>query len=208
MSRKGYFIIKRAFDIIVSLFAILILSPIALIVFLIVAVGDVKSTVLFKQERIGKNASPFYIYKFRTMRADAEESGPALCHCDGNGNPVDVRLTVCGRFLRRYHLDELPNFWNVLIGDMSLVGPRPERKYYVDKIMERNPRYAELFQIRPGLTSNATICNGYTDSMEKMLVRLDSDLQYMREMSMTTDLLIIVKTVKYLTRISTAKCID
>ena len=116
------------------------------------------------------------------MRMDAEQGGPALC-----GGASDDRLTKVGRFLRQHHLDELPQLWNVLRGDMSFIGYRPERKYYIDQIMERNPRYRYLYQIRPGVTSYATLYNGYTDTLEKMLTRLDLDLYYLRNHSVLFD---------------------
>lgn len=117
---------------------------------------------------------------------------------DGNprlSNSKDERQTTIGKYLRKHHLDELPQLWNVLKGDMSIVGPRPEREYYIKQIMERNPRYNELFQIRPGLTSYATLHNGYTDTMEKMLTRLDMDLYYLEHQSIWLDLSIIIQTV-------------
>ena len=116
------------------------------------------------------------------MRLDAEQGGPALYSGDS-----DDRLTKVGRFLRQHHLDELPQLWNVLRGDMSFIGYRPERQYYIDQIMERNPRYRYLYQIRPGVTSYATLYNGYTDTLEKMLTRLDLDLYYLRNHSVLFD---------------------
>ena len=108
----------------------------------------------------------------------------------------DSRQTKIGKFLRKHHLDELPQLWNVLKGDMSFVGPRPERKYYIEKIIEHNPKYVELYQVRPGLTSYATLYNGYTDTMEKMLRRLELDLNYLEHKSLWTDLSIMAQTVK------------
>lgn len=120
---------------------------------------------IFKQERIGRFGKPFYIYKFRSMRLDAEKFGPALYK-----GGEDSRLTKIGKILREHHLDELPQLWNVFVGDMAFIGPRPERKFYIDQIMERDPRYRFLYQIRPGVTSYATLYNGYTDTMEKCSV--------------------------------------
>ncbi len=133
---------------------------------------------IFRQERIGRFGRPFNIYKFRSMTVDAEKNGPQLC-----SHKKDERLTRIGKFLRKHHLDELPQLWNVLCGDMSFIGPRPERKFYIDQIMERDPRYKNLYQIRPGVTSYATLYNGYTDTMEKMLRRLDMDLYYLEHRS-------------------------
>ena len=129
------------------------------------------------------------IYKFRTMIVDAEKDGrPVLEQTD------DPRLTPFGKMLRKRHLDELPQIWNVLRGDMSFVGYRPERKYFIDKIMEHNPDYALLYVSRPGVTSNATLYNGYTDTMDKMLRRLDMDLDYLRNRTIALDLKIIFET--------------
>jgi lipopolysaccharide/colanic/teichoic acid biosynthesis glycosyltransferase len=145
--------------------------------------------VIYKQERIGRFGRPFDIYKFRSMRLDAETDGPALYSGDD-----DPRLTKVGGFLRKHHLDELPQLWNVFIGDMAFVGYRPERKYYIDKIIEVDPRYAYLYQIRPGVTSYATLKNGYTDSLDKMLRRLEFDLYYLRHRSWWFDIKILFNT--------------
>ena len=123
------------------------------------------------------------------MRLDAEKKGPAL-YAGGK----DKRLTKIGKFLREHHLDELPQLWNVFCGDMSFIGPRPERKFYIDKIMERDPRYRFLYQIRPGVTSYATLYNGYTDTIEKMLRRLRYDLFYLQHRSWWLDFKILIKT--------------
>ena len=122
------------------------------------------------------------------MKLNAEESGPMLYSVN------DDRLIRIGSFLRSHHLDELPQMWNVLKGDMSFVGPRPERKYFIDKIMEHDPRYALLYQLRPGITSYATLYNGYTDNMEKMLRRLEHDLYYLEHNSLWFDTKILFKT--------------
>ncbi len=126
------------------------------------------------------------------MRANAEEEGPLLCNADGG--KADDRVTPVGKFLRAHHLDELPQLWNVFRGDMSFVGYRPERKYYIDKIMEHDPRYEQLYEIRPGVTSYATLYNGYTDTMEKMLRRLELDLYYLRHQSLWFDCKILFLT--------------
>ena len=128
------------------------------------------------------------------MRIDAEKKGPSLF----NGEENDPRLTKVGRFLRRHHLDELPQLWNVLKGDMSFVGPRPERAFYIRQIEKKDPRYYMLYQIRPGVTSYATLYNGYTDTIEKMLTRLQYDLDYLEHRSWSLDLTIILKTCLYI----------
>jgi lipopolysaccharide/colanic/teichoic acid biosynthesis glycosyltransferase len=125
------------------------------------------------------------------MRVDAERFGPQLSH---SGGQRDSRLTRVGRFIRAHHIDELPQLWNVLRGDMSFIGPRPERKYFIDQIMEYDSRYTYLYQIRPGVTSYATLYNGYTDTMEKMLRRLEFDLFYLRHRSMWFDIKILCNT--------------
>ena len=180
MTLLGY-AFKRGFDIVLSALLLILFSPLIGLCALAIYIEDGKP-VIYRQERIGKNGKPFNILKFRSMRMDAEQGGPALC-----GGASDDRLTKVGRFLRQHHLDELPQLWNVLRGDMSFIGYRPERQYYIDQIMERNPRYRYLFQIRPGVTSYATLYNGYTDTLEKMLTRLDLDLYYLRNHSVLFD---------------------
>lgn len=182
--------IKRTFDIMVSLLGLLFLSPVFLYVYIRLRAQN-DGPVIFSQERIGKGGKPFMIYKYRTMRVNSEENDtPQLAQ------ESDSRLTPAGKFLREHHLDELPQLWNVLIGDMSFVGPRPERKYFIDKIMQHNPDYELLYQIRPGITSMATIYNGYTDTMEKMLIRLQMDLDYLKKRSLLYDLKIVFTTAK------------
>ena len=181
MTRAGH-AVKRVFDVSLSGFLLLLFSPLIGLCALAVKLED-GSPVIYRQERIGKNGKPFDILKFRSMRTDAEASGsPALY-----AGEEDPRLTRVGRFLRAHHLDELPQLWNVFRGDMSFIGYRPERQYYIDQIMERNPRYRYLYQIRPGVTSYATLYNGYTDTLEKMLTRLDLDLYYLRNHSVLFD---------------------
>lgn len=180
--------IKRAADIICALIGMVLLSPVMALIALSLKIQH-NGPVLFSQVRIGLHGRPFVIYKFRTMSSEAENEGPRLiAQCDEDSS------TRLERFLRSHHLDELPQLWNVLRGDMSLVGPRPERKYYIDKIMEQDARYALIYQMRPGLTSEATLYNGYTDTMEKMLRRLQMDLHYLRHRSLWTDTKIIIKT--------------
>ena len=180
MTRTGHFF-KRAFDILVSGVLLILFSPVIAICAIAVKLQD-GGEVIFAQERIGRDGKPFKIYKFRSMRPDAEAAGAQLYSGDG-----DPRLTKVGRFLRNHHLDELPQLWNVLKGDMSFIGYRPERQVYIDQIMQHNPRYRYLYQIRPGVTSYATLYNGYTDTMEKMLTRLDLDLYWLRNHSLWFD---------------------
>lgn len=173
--------VKRSFDVLISGVLLLVFSPLMAVCAVAVYREDGKP-VIYRQERMGRGGKVFSILKFRTMRTDAEKAGPALYSGD-----EDPRLTRTGKFLRQHHLDELPQLWNVFRGDMSFVGYRPERDYFIEKIMEANPRYRYLFQLRPGVTSYATLYNGYTDSLEKMLRRLDLDLYYLRNHSLGFD---------------------
>lgn len=180
--------IKRVFDFLVAFVALIVFSPLFIVCYFAVKHED-GGPAIFKQERIGRFGRPFYIYKFRSMRVDAEKNGPALYQ-----HERDTRMTKVGRFLREHHLDELPQLWNVVCGDMSFIGPRPERKFYIDKIMLHDVRYEYLYQIRPGVTSYATLYNGYTDTMEKMLKRLELDLYYLKHRSWWFDITILFKT--------------
>lgn len=180
---------KRLIDFTLALICIVIFSPLMLICAIAIKKED-GFPVIYSQERIGLHGKSFMIYKFRTMRKNAEGSGgPQLMEV-----PNDPRLTRIGNKLRRHHLDELPQLWNVLKGDMAFVGPRPERQFYIDKIMEHDPRYRFLYQIRPGVTSYATLYNGYTDTMDKMLRRLELDLYYLEHRSWWFDAKILFMT--------------
>lgn len=180
---------KRVCDCILAGLSLIVFSPLFALCAAAIRIED-GLPVIYSQERIGLHGKPFNIYKFRSMRIDAEaKDEPQLLEIDG-----DTRLTHVGRFLRDHHLDELPQLWNVVKGDMALIGPRPERKYYIDQIVKRDPRYFYLYQIRPGVTSYATLYNGYTDTMEKMLKRLELDLYYLEHRSWWFDFKILVKT--------------
>ena len=180
--------VKRIGDCLIAGILLIVFFPLFLICYIAVKRED-GGPAIFKQERIGRFGRPFYIYKFRSMRIDAESGGPQLYAAGG-----DKRLTKVGKFLREHHLDELPQLWNVFRGDMAFIGPRPERQFYIDQIMERDPRYRFLYQIRPGVTSYATLYNGYTDTMEKMLRRLRYDLFYLQHRSWFFDFKILVMT--------------
>lgn len=183
--------VKRLADIIFSLLGLLLASPLFLMISY--ALWRKKSgSIFFRQERVGYRGRTFVIYKFRTMVSDAESGKPRLCEQD------DARLTPLGAWLRQRHLDELPQLWNVLKGDMSIVGPRPERRYFVDQIRAVNPDYDQLYQLRPGLFSWATLYNGYTDTLDKMLERLRLDLDYLHHWSPWLDLKIFVLTLWFL----------
>lgn len=178
---------KRLIDFIVSALCLIVFSPLILACWLAIKLGG--GPAIYKQERIGLGGRPFYIYKFRSMVIDAEKEGEELLQQDN-----DPRLTRIGRFLRAHHLDELPQLWNVFTGDMAFVGPRPERKYYIEQIMQRDSRYERLYALRPGITSYATLKNGYTDTIDKMMVRLEMDLYYLEHQSLWTDAKILWKT--------------
>ena len=181
---------KRAIDFIASGCALLLFAPLFVVCYIAVRRED-GGPAIFVQERIGRHGKPFKIYKFRSMRLDAEKMGPQLSHSGGKSDP---RLTKVGAFIRTHHLDELPQLWNVFVGDMAFVGPRPERKFYIDQIMEHDNRYRYLYQVRPGVTSYATLYNGYTDTMEKMLRRLELDLYYLSHRSFLLDIKILFTT--------------
>ena len=182
-------IIKRSVDFVIAICCLIFFSPLAIACAIAIRLED-GLPVIYRQERIGLHGKPFFIYKFRSMKIDAEKDGPDLLEIKG-----DPRLTKVGRFLRMHHLDELPQLWNVFNGDMAFVGPRPERKFYIDQIMEHDPRYTYLYQIRPGVTSYATLYNGYTDTMPKMLRRLSLDLFYLEHRSWWFDAKILFKTM-------------
>ncbi len=180
--------LKRILDFIGAFIGLIVFSPLFLIVYIAMKISGCSSTI-FSQERIGLHGKPFKIYKFRTMIKASESDGiPQLAQKD------DDRLTGMGRFLRSHHLDELPQLWNVLKGDMSFVGHRPERQYFIDKIIEQRPDYVELYALRPGVTSMATLYNGYTDTMDKMIRRLDMDLEYLHNQSLWLDAKILANT--------------
>ena len=180
--------VKRFVDFFAAVVCLIVFSPLFLICYILIKRED-GGPAIFKQERIGRFGRPFMIYKFRSMRVDAEKDGPALYQHEN-----ETRMTKIGKFLREHHLDELPQLWNVVKGDMAFIGPRPERKYFIDQIMEHDRRYVYLYQIRPGVTSYATLYNGYTDTMEKMLRRLELDLYYLEHRSWWLDIKIITKT--------------
>ncbi len=185
--------LKRLGDIVVSVFALVLLLPVYAVIALAVKC-DSSGPVFYRQIRVGYHKKPFKINKFRTMSVDAEADGPALASDD------DPRVTRVGRFLRKYRLDELPQFWNVLKGDMSLVGPRPEREYYISRIVSRYPSYSLIHQVRPGITSWGMVKYGYAASVEQMIERLPYDLLYIENVSFGVDLKILFHTVNTVLR--------
>ena len=180
--------IKRAFDIIVSATMLVLLSPLYFILTLLVWYSS-KGPVFYRQERIGLHGLPFEIIKFRTMCVHAESEIPQLSADN------DPRITKVGKWMRKYRLDELPQFWNILRGDMSIVGPRPERRYFINQIEEKAPYYCMIYKIRPGLTSWGPIKVGYTDTLDKMIRRLNYDIVYIENMSLTLDIKIMFHTI-------------
>lgn len=180
--------LKRVMDIAISLFALILFFPVYL--FLAIAVKcSSKGPIFFKQERIGWYGKPFMIYKFRSMCVNAEQNGPQLSSAHDN------RITGIGRFMRKSRLDELPQFWNVLKGDMAVVGPRPERQYYIDKITEKVEHYRHLHKVRPGITSWGQVKYGYAENVDEMIQRLKFDILYIENMSIALDLKILIYTV-------------
>ena len=176
---------KRTFDIILALISLVLFAVPMLIIYLSIRLTG-GGNAIYQQERVGYRGRPFILYKFRSMRTNAEMDGQPMLFLDD-----DPRLTRIGRFLRAHHLDEFPQLWNILRGDMSFVGPRPERRYFVDKIMQLRPDYVRLYALRPGIFSMATLYNGYTDTIDKMIRRLDMDLDYLEHRSFWLDLKII-----------------
>ena len=181
-------LVKRIIDIIVSVSVLIVLSPLYLLIIYKVKRSS-PGPLFYKQERVGFNQKPFHIIKFRSMYTDAEKMGPQL------SSENDPRITPWGVIMRKYRLDELPNFWNVLVGDMSLVGPRPERQFYIDQIAERAPHYKHLLKVRPGITSWGQVKYGYASNVDEMVQRLKFDLLYIENMSLALDFKIIIYTV-------------
>lgn len=181
--------VKRLADIFLSLLAMILLSPVYLVTAIIVKCTS-PGPVFYAQERVGYHGRPFRMHKFRSMYVDAEQSGPALSKDD------DPRITPFGRFMRKVRLDEIPQFYNVLKGTMSIVGPRPERQFYIDQIVKRAPEYLLLQRVKPGITSWGQVKYGYASNVDEMVERLRYDLLYLDNMSLTTDLKIMVYTAQ------------
>jgi len=180
--------VKRAFDIVVSIFVLTVFSPL----YIALAIGVVlssKGRIFYTHERIGRHGDPFMIHKFRSMFSDAEKSGPQLSSTN------DPRITGFGKFIRRTRLDELPQFYNVLKGDMSIVGPRPERQHFIDQIVKRAPHYRHLLKVRPGITSWGQVKYGYAENVDQMVERLKFDVIYIENMSLSLDFKILIYTV-------------
>ncbi len=179
--------VKRFIDVSVSLFVLITFSWLYLLLAILVKLSS-KGPVFFRQERIGKDGQVFNIIKFRTMNVDAEKSGPLL------SSKNDPRITGLGRFLRKVRLDEIPQFYNVIIGDMSIVGPRPERKFYIDQIVVHAPHFVHLHKVRPGITGYGQVKYGYAENIEQMVARVKFDLLYIENMSLSMDFKILIHT--------------
>lgn len=181
--------IKRTFDFTLALVSLVLFSPVMLVIAILIRREEPDGDVIYTQERVGYKGRPFKLYKFRSMYMDAEKDNAPQLYQE-----QDPRLTKIGAFIRAHHLDEFPQLWNVIKGDMSFVGPRPERQYFIDQISAVRPGYERLYALRPGLFSFATLYNGYTDTLEKMIRRLDLDIKYLENYSLWTDIKIIFLT--------------
>ena len=185
--------IKRAMDFTAAVVALILLSPVLLYCAIRVKLSS-PGPVLYLQERIGYRGKPFIIYKFRSMYEDAEVNGPAL------SSENDPRMTRWGRIMRKWRLDEIPQLWNIVKGDMSLVGPRPERQYYIEQITRTCPEFARLLQAKPGLTSSGMVEFGYAENLQEMITRMHYDLVYVENCSLMKDFFILFHTLQILVK--------
>ena len=181
--------IKSVLDILIVIVGTIILLPLILLTAIILKLSS-KGPVFFLQERVGHNGRSFMIWKFRSMKLSAEETGPQL------SSDEDKRVTAWGKIMRRWRLDELPQVWNVLNGDMSIVGPRPERKFFIDQIVKTHPEYLTLLKVKPGLTSMGMVKFGYAENVEEMIERMQYDLVYVENTSLLLDIKIMLQSIK------------
>ena len=181
--------IKRVIDLFVTIIASLLLLPLFIFTLIRVAISS-KGPLFYLQQRIGYKGKPFTMYKFRSMVVNAEENGPQLSTAD------DIRITHWGKTMRKWRLDELPQLWNIIKGEMSLIGPRPERKFYIDQIVKQHPEYNYLFKVKPGITSWGMVKYGYASSVEEMIERMPFDLLYIENVSLVLDFKIMIYTLQ------------
>ncbi len=191
--RPGYIpgwqsVIKTVSDYIFSIILLLILSPFMLLISLLIRISG-RGPIIYTQDRIGKDGKPFVIYKFRSMIFDAENGSPMLSGLQ------EGRLTSLGKFMRKYRIDEIPNFFNVLKGEMSIVGPRPERKFFIDQIVNEMPDYTIIQNVKPGITSWGQVKYGYASSVEEMVERFEYDRHYLEHRSLLFDIKIVFLTI-------------
>ncbi len=180
--------LKQLIDVVGAIIGLIVSLPIGVVLMIVVKITS-KGPIFYSHERVGRFGRPFRIIKFRSMHSDAEINGPQLA------NAMDARITPVGRFMRRLKLDEIPNFYNVLRGEMSLVGPRPERKFYIDQIVKQAPEYTRLLKVKPGVTSWGQVRYGYAENVEEMIRRMRYDLLYIDNMSLYVDFQILARTI-------------
>ena len=181
-------LILQLLNVLFSIVALIILSPVIIILSVLIMISG-KGPVIYSQDRIGKNGEPFVIYKFRSMVYNAETGNPKLSGLN------EERITRIGRFIRKYRIDEIPNFINVIKCDMAIVGPRPERQFFIDQIVERNPDFTKLLKVKPGITSWGQVKYGYATNVDQMLERLEYDLYYLKNKSLWFDIKIFFYTI-------------